>query len=322
MAGMAGCTASMQPLVCQRPFALLERLCFYSTSKLVQILHWKTCKALHLHYSLCMANCIFMHSVELFRSQSRKGSAAGCNKASHVILRDKCPNRKNVKVWTVRVQVGLPFVVGKELLRLAQSLFELAMRIHDVGQWPSPHSCPMRGISRHPVLHKSPLRAVHAFDVNVTLKGSARFIAINRLPMELCLPKRIRQAITSCFHEGLLGRPKAGKSLVLPVQTRTMRLHILPFFVGQVVLEDIMKVNWVSIFLRPSQLSHVNTSNHVSFAGTNNPFAFMGTIHIPVGCLLFWGQRIGQERLPSLCPFDLDVIEVRFVQGGCTCLTN
>lgn len=81
MAGMAGCTASMQPLVCQRPFlALLERLCSHSKSKFFP--HWKTCKALHLYYSLCM----YLHCVELFRSQSWKANAASCNKASHVVL--------------------------------------------------------------------------------------------------------------------------------------------------------------------------------------------------------------------------------------------
>ena len=35
-----------------------------------------------LYYSLCMS----LHFVELFRSQSWKGSAASCNEASHVVL--------------------------------------------------------------------------------------------------------------------------------------------------------------------------------------------------------------------------------------------
>mmetsp|Transcript_74577 Transcript_74577/g.91650 ORF Transcript_74577/g.91650 Transcript_74577/m.91650 type:complete len:200 (+) Transcript_74577:181-780(+) len=196
------------------------------------------------------------------------------------------------------------------------------MRVHYVSQWPFPHSRPMRGVSRHPVLHKSPLRAVRAFNVNVTLKGGARFVAINRFPVELCLAKRIGKTITSRFHKGLLGGPKARKSLILPVQAWAVCLHILPLLVGQIVLEHIVKVNRVSIVLLPSQLSNINASNDVSFAGTNDPLTFMGTVDVPIGCLLFWGQRICQERFPPLRSFDLNVVKVRLVQGRCTCLTN
>lgn len=45
-------------------------------------LHWKTCKALHLH-SLCISLHLSLH---LAASSSGKGSATSCNVASHVVL--------------------------------------------------------------------------------------------------------------------------------------------------------------------------------------------------------------------------------------------
>mmetsp|Transcript_67548 Transcript_67548/g.93950 ORF Transcript_67548/g.93950 Transcript_67548/m.93950 type:complete len:222 (-) Transcript_67548:24-689(-) len=217
--------------------------------------------------------------------------------------------------------MGLPLIVRKELLRLAQSLFKFTVRIHDVSQWPSSHSCPMRRVTGHPILHKSPLRAVRAFNVDVSLKSSARLIAIYRLPMELCLLEMISEAITSSFHKGLLRGPKSRKGLVLPVQARAMRLDVLPLFEGQVVLEHVVEVNRVSICLLPSQLSHINASDHVSFCGAYNPLAFMGAVYVPVGCLLFRWQRTCQERLLPLGSFDLNAIEVGLIQGRCACLT-
>lgn len=98
-----------------------------------------------------------------FQCNSGEGDAAGSNVASHVvlfrslfrlkntrILWHQRAHRQDIKVRTVRIEVGLPFVVGEELLRLAQSLLELSMRIHDVGQGSPPYSGPMRRISRHP----------------------------------------------------------------------------------------------------------------------------------------------------------------------------
>mmetsp|Transcript_101237 Transcript_101237/g.241429 ORF Transcript_101237/g.241429 Transcript_101237/m.241429 type:complete len:209 (-) Transcript_101237:547-1173(-) len=180
----------------------------------------------------------------------------------------------------------------------------------------------MRGVPGHPILHEPPLRAVRTFYVNVALKGSPELVAVNWLPMELCLAQWVGKTIPSRFHEGLLRRPETREGLVLSVKAGTVLFHILPLFPSEVVLEDIVEVYRFPVSSFSAQLCYVNASDDVRFAGTHNPFAFVGAVHIPIGSLVFRRQRLGQEGLLTLGPLDFDVFEVCHVQRRCTRLTH